>query len=62
MASSVNRPNRITLDAYSDPQLLVKSPGGAYSSFTNVLKNPIIGAKGLQLSERKLYQLCLTIE
>jgi hypothetical protein len=47
--ASVNRPNRITLDAYSDPQLLVKSPGGAYSSFTNVLKNPIIGAKGLQL-------------
>jgi hypothetical protein len=47
--ASVNRPNRITLDAYSDPQLLVKSPGGAYSSFTNVLRNPIIGAKGLQL-------------
>jgi hypothetical protein len=47
--ASVNRPNRITLDAYSDPQLLVKSPGGVYSSFTNVLKNPIIGAKGLQL-------------
>lgn len=47
--SSVNRPNRITLDAYSDPQLFTKTPGGAYSSFTNVLKNPIIGAKGLQL-------------
>lgn len=47
--ASVNRPNRITLDAHSDPQLLVKSPGGAYSSFTNVLRNPIIGAKGLQL-------------
>lgn len=47
--ASVNRPNRITLDAYSDPQLLVKNVGGVYSSFTNVLKNPIIGAKGLQL-------------
>jgi hypothetical protein len=47
--ASVNRPNRITLDAHSDPQLLVKSVGGEYSSFTNVLKNPIIGAKGLQL-------------
>ena len=47
--ASVNRPNRITLDAYSDPQLLVKTVGGVYSSFTNVLKNPIIGAKGLQL-------------
>jgi len=47
--ASINRPNRITLDAHSDPQLLVKSVGGAYSSFTNVLKNPIIGAKGLQL-------------
>jgi hypothetical protein len=47
--ASVNRPNRITLDAYSDPQLFVKSPGGTYSSFTNVLRNPIIGAKGLQL-------------
>jgi hypothetical protein len=47
--ASVNRPNRITLDAYSDPQIGVKAPGGAYSSFTNVLRNPIIGAKGLQL-------------
>ena len=47
--ASVNRPNRLTLDAYSDPQLLTKSVGGVYSSFTNVLKNPIIGAKGVQL-------------
>lgn len=47
--ASVNRPNRITLDAYSDPQLFTKTPGGEYSSFTNVLRNPIIGAKGLQL-------------
>jgi len=47
--ASLNRPNRITLDAYSDPQLFTKAPGGAYSTFTNVLKNPIIGAKGLQL-------------
>lgn len=47
--ASVNRPNRITLDAYSDPQLQLRRPGGQYSSFTNILKNPIIGAKGLQL-------------
>lgn len=47
--SSVNRPNRLTLDAYSDPQLLTKTVGGSYSTFTNVLRNPIIGAKGVQL-------------
>jgi hypothetical protein len=47
--SIVNRPNRLTLDAYSDPLLTTKGPNGVYSSFTNVLKNPILGAKGVQL-------------
>lgn len=47
--ASTNRPNRLTLDAYSDTQLFNKSAGGVYSTFTNILKNPIIGAKGVQL-------------
>jgi hypothetical protein len=47
--ATLNRPNRITLDAYSDPQLYSRNPGGVYSTFTNVLKTPILGAKGLQL-------------
>lgn len=43
--ATLNRPNRLTLNAFSDP-----NRGGAmYSRFTNTLKNPILGAKGCQL-------------
>lgn len=47
--SSMNRPDKVTLDAYSDPQLQTQNPNGVYSRFTNQLRTPILNAKGLQL-------------
>ncbi len=46
---NVNRPDKVTLDAYSDPQLQTQNPNGVYSRFTNLLQTPILNAKGLQL-------------
>lgn len=43
--SSVNRPDRLTLNSFSDPN----KQGPSYSRFTNTLTNPILGCKGIQL-------------
>lgn len=43
--ATLNRPNRLTLNAFSD----TNRAGSQYSRFTNTLKNPILGAKGCQL-------------
>jgi len=42
---SLNRTDRLTLDAFSDPNLA----GPVYNKFTNTLKNPLLGVKGVQL-------------
>ena len=47
--ATLNRPDRITLDAYSDPQLEITNTGGYYSRFTTRFNNPILGVKGVQL-------------
>jgi hypothetical protein len=43
--ASLNRTDRLTLDAFSDPLL----SGPVYSRFTNRLKNPLLGVKGVQM-------------
>ena len=43
--ATLNRPNRLTLNAFSD----ANRAGAEYSRFSNTLKNPILGAKGCQL-------------
>jgi hypothetical protein len=43
--ASLNRPDRLTLNAFSDPN----EPGPTYNRFTNRLQTPIIGVKGIQL-------------
>jgi hypothetical protein len=43
--ATLNRPNRLTLNAFSD----ANRGGAVYSRFTNTLKNPVLGAKGCQL-------------
>lgn len=48
--ATTNHPDKIELDAYSDPQLQTKAGNGTYYRFTNTMKNPIIGAKSIQLS------------
>jgi hypothetical protein len=47
--ASLNRPNRLTLDAFSDPQLEATNPNGVYSQFTNRLQTAILGAKSFEL-------------
>jgi hypothetical protein len=43
--ASLNRPDRLTLNAFSD----TNRQGPVYSRFTNVLQTPLIGVKGVQL-------------
>lgn len=45
---SLNRPDKLTLDAYSDNQLQ-QNPNGTYNRFNTNLKTPILNAKGIQL-------------
>jgi hypothetical protein len=47
--ASTSRPDKFTLDAYSDGQLDHLSNNGIYSSFRNRLATPILGAKGIQV-------------
>ena len=47
--TTINRPNRITLDAFSDPNLELTNPNGVYSSSTNNFKTPVLNAKAIQL-------------
>jgi len=47
--TTLNRPNRITLDAYSDATLELTNPNGVYSSFTNNFTTPVLNAKSIQL-------------
>lgn len=43
--ATLNRPDRLTLNAFSD----LNRQGPSYNRFTNTLKNPLIGVKGVQL-------------
>jgi len=45
--ATLNRPDRVTLDAYNDQSLEYGGP--YYSQFTNRLTTPILNAKGIQL-------------
>lgn len=47
--STLNHPDKIVLDAYSDPQLETYLPNGVYTRWVNQMKTPILNAKGIQL-------------
>lgn len=47
--ATLNRPDKVTIDAYSDPNLEGINPNGLYNRFTNQLRTPILNAKGIQL-------------
>lgn len=47
--ASTSRPDKFTLDAYSDSQLEQLANNGVYSTFRNRLATPILGAKGIQV-------------
>lgn len=59
--ASQNSPNRITLDAYSDPMLETYAPNGVYSQFTNRLQVPILGAKSFELISATFVNNCLQL-
>jgi len=47
--TSLNRPNRISCDAFSDNTLTFAPNNGVYNTFTNTLRLPLLGVKGVQL-------------
>jgi hypothetical protein len=47
--ASLARPDKVSLDAFSDGNLEMQNPNGLYNRFTNQLKTPILNAKGIQL-------------
>lgn len=47
--ATTNHPDKITLDAYSDPQLRTYAANGLYNRWVNRLRTPILNAKGIQL-------------
>jgi hypothetical protein len=47
--ATTNHPDKFTLDAFSDPDLKNLANNGVYSSFTNRLTTPILGAKAIQV-------------
>ena len=47
--ASLNRPDKLQLDAFADPQLQTSTQGGWYYRWTNRLTTPILNAKGIQL-------------
>lgn len=47
--SCLNKPDRISCDAFSDANLKYNNTGGNYTSFNNVLQQPLLNVRGLQL-------------
>lgn len=47
--ATVNHPDKMQLDAFADPNLELLNPNGVYNRFTNVLKTPLLGCKGIML-------------
>ena len=60
--TTLNRPDRITLDAFSDTTLpFTSGNNGSYSRFTNRLTTPILNAKGLQVVSANLINTSLQL-
>lgn len=47
--SCLNKPDRISCDAFSDSNLKYNNTGGNYTSFNNVLQQPLLNVRGIQL-------------
>lgn len=47
--TSVNKPDRLTCDAFSDPNIKSLGNSGVYNRFTNTLLQPLLNVKGIQL-------------
>lgn len=49
MATYLNRPDKITVDSFSDPNLDRMGNNAYFSQFTNQLNTPLLDVKGIQL-------------
>ena len=49
MATFMNRPDKLTVDSFSDPNLNTIGNNAYFSQFTNVLNTPLLDVKGIQL-------------
>lgn len=49
MATYLNRPDKLTVDSFSDPNLDRMSGNAYFSQFTNQLNTPLLDVKGIQL-------------
>lgn len=47
--ATTNRPDKISCDAFSDPNLVTSPNNGVYNQFNNDLRLPLVGVKALQL-------------
>jgi len=45
----MNRPDKVTIDSFSDPNLKSATNNGFFSQFTNQLNTPLLDVKGIQL-------------
>jgi hypothetical protein len=59
--ATLNRPDRFTLDAFSDPQLEITNATGSYYRFTNTLKTPLLNVKGVQLINANMVNAVLQL-
>lgn len=59
--ATLNRPDKIVLDAYSDPLLETYNGNGVYSGFTNTFRTPILNAKGVMLQNANLVNSVLQL-
>lgn len=59
--STVNHPDKITIQARDDANLQTSNLNGAYNRFTNRLLTPIFNAKGIQLLDANFINSCLQL-
>jgi hypothetical protein len=45
----MNRPDKVTIDSFSDPNLKTANNNGFFSQFSNQLNTPLLDVKGIQL-------------
>lgn len=59
--TSINHPDRVIVDAFSDSQLRTYNAGGFYNRFTTKLTRPILNAKSIKLTDAAFINSCLQL-
>ena len=45
----INRPNKVSITSFADPQIDYNTVSGTFNQFTNTLQTPLLNVKGIQL-------------